>query len=596
VNITRRQTLAAAGALALRPPIQAAFGPAPSEVRNGEPLFRTTLDLGHRGTRGGPLATLKDGSMLWAVTEPEAPYLAKEMWSISRVTMRRSHDGGRSWRDPAVAVRGTTEYSVLSHALRVTSSGTLLHIYVRYSGYDYASPVALVERSLCEAFIQRSNDGGKTWREEKKLPTNERYIGDVLSMEQLRDGRLIYPFCFLTSNQAQFAVSVLYSDDDGRNWSRSSSVLEAGGSGFESGASEPTVVELADGRLWMLLRAQTGFLWQSYSTDRGQTWSKAAPSSIPSSNAPATMLRLKSGKIAVAWNNHVAGNYARQSLVLGITTDGKTFECARELDGTDFPDNDGEQPLHTTYGYLTAPDDHTITVSYNKGHWMRHNRPALALVPVSWLTAREDLVDFRDGRTGWRTVNPGSQRRAAIERYARDARDSDSDTGLSLEIEQAKGVSFSSGISRNIPQVRKGEIRATITVLRPDAYLMMSDTLLVPGDVGEGCIRIRFAAGGKVYLAAGAPTEVSRDRRTTKYSYLKHAAGTEIEYPRVMPLGARTVIATRYDAEARRAEIRIGNGPAATLETGRILGLGWLGLAVHAGGVLRILSIETKLA
>ena len=87
------------------------------------------------------------------------------------------------------------------------------------------------------------------------------------------------------------------------------STCEAGGSGFESGASEPTVVELPGGRLWMLIRAQTGFLWQSFSTDRGQTWSKAAPSSIPSSNAPATMLRLRSGKIAVA--SDVDGKIAR---------------------------------------------------------------------------------------------------------------------------------------------------------------------------------------------------------------------------------------------------------------------------------------------
>src|SRR5690349_2164770 len=55
---------------------------------------RLSLDLGHRGSRGGPIATLEDGTMLWVCTEPEAPYLAREMWQISRLTMRRSHDGG----------------------------------------------------------------------------------------------------------------------------------------------------------------------------------------------------------------------------------------------------------------------------------------------------------------------------------------------------------------------------------------------------------------------------------------------------------------------------------------------------------------------
>jgi hypothetical protein len=138
--ITRRQCLAATGALTLRP-LSAAERPQAATTP-----FRTTLDLGHRATRGGPVATLADESMLWAATEPEAPYLAREMWRISRVTIRRSRDGGHSWGDPFTPVRGTSDYSVLSHALRVTKRGTLLHVYVKYSGYDYASPIPLVEK------------------------------------------------------------------------------------------------------------------------------------------------------------------------------------------------------------------------------------------------------------------------------------------------------------------------------------------------------------------------------------------------------------------------------------------------------------------
>jgi hypothetical protein len=249
--------------------------------------------------------------------------------------------------------------------------------------------------------------------------------------------------------------------------------------------------------------------------------------------------------------------------------------------------------LHTTYGYLTEPDERTIAVSYNKGNWSRHNRPALALAPVSWLTAREDLVDFRDGRTGWRTVNPGSERRAAVERYAPAA---DSEPGLSLEIEQAKGVETPAGISRNIPQVRRGEIRATVTALKPDAYVLAGDTLLSPGDPTEGCIRLRFAADGKVYLAVGAPTEVRRDRRTTIYSYLKHAFGAETPYPKPISLGTRTVVSIRYDAESSQAQIRLGDGPIVPLKTGRVLGLSWVGIVVQSGGILRIRSIHTKLS
>src|SRR5262245_46817996 len=278
-----------------------AFLSADAAVPRYGAMERLSLDLGHRATRSGPIAVLGDGTALWITTEPEPPYLAKAMWPISRVVMRRSQDNGRTWGEPRVLLQGTRNYSLLSHALRITASGALLHIFVRYSGYDYES--ASPAKSLCEVFAHRSLDGGATWEEPRKLPTGERYNGDVLSVEQLRSGRLVYPFAFLTSTKGQFATSVLYSDDDGSTWKRSGSTLEAGGGGFESGANEPTVVELADGRLWMLIRAQTGFQWESFSTDRGVSWSKAAPSAIPSSNAPATMLRLKTGEIAIAWNN-----------------------------------------------------------------------------------------------------------------------------------------------------------------------------------------------------------------------------------------------------------------------------------------------------
>ncbi|HTM51204.1 MAG TPA: sialidase family protein [Bryobacteraceae bacterium] len=555
---------------------------------------RVSLDLGHRGSRGGPVATLPDGAMLWVCTEPEAPYLAREMWPISRLTMRRSRDGGRSWSDPQVIVRGTRDYSVLSHALRLTRRGTLVHIYVRYSGYDYetASPA----KSLCEAFCQRSSDGGRTWSAPEKLPAGERYIGDVLSIEQTRTGRLVYPFAFLTSTRGQFAVSVLYSDDDGRSWTRSKSVLEAGGSGFESGASEPTVVELADGRMLMLIRAQSGFLWRSFSTDQGKTWSAAEPSRLPASNSPATALRLRSGKIAVAWNLQVDGNYARQCLVLGITADGEEFECLRELDGTDFPDHAAEPVQHTTYAYLTERPDGWIAVSYNKGTWMRHNRPSLALAADDWLHASSETIDFSDGRTGWRSINPGPNHLAAVERYAAPGDDA---PGASLELEQQKGIQAPAGISRNIPLVRDGEVRIALTVVRPEACILLNDTLLTPGRIDEACLRIRFASEGGVFLAAGQPSRRERDRRTTKYSYLSQAIGPETKYPAGFAAGRRMLLTVRYHAASQTAQIAIGEGPALELpalelKTGRILGLSYLGLAAASGGVLRVRSIQIR--
>jgi predicted neuraminidase len=558
----------------------------PAAMREVE---RQTLDLGHRGSRGGPVATLPDGTLLWITSGPEAPWTAPVMWPITRLTIRRSADNGKSWGEAQDFAHGSKNWSVLSHGLKRSATGALVHIFSRYSGYDYKT--GLPANSKNEAFVHRSVDEGRTWTEPVRLDIGERYVGDVLSIEQLRDGRLIYPFAYLTDTKAQFACSVLYSDDDGLTWHQSRShKLEAGGGGFESGASEPTVVELPDGRLWMLLRAQTGFLWESYSTDRGETWSTAQPSPLPSSNAPATALRLRNGDIAVAWNNHVQFNYARQSLVLGLTRDGRSFRAVREIDFTDYPDNDDERVLHVTYPYLTETRDGLIAVSYNKGHWMRHNRPALALVDPAWLRARQETVDFRDGRIGWHTVNPGPKRSAAVERYV-----SDPETGsLALELEPAPQQANPAGIVRNIPLVADGEVQVTVAVVRPEAYLLFGDTLLDPRNVAEGCVRIRLA-GEQAFLAAGRPQQKTNAARATEFHYSSHAIQAETPYPAPIKPGETLVISLKYQAGQKKAMIRINGGPGVELATGEILGLSYVGLVAGKDGALRLLSIRTQL-
>ncbi|MEO7652553.1 MAG: sialidase family protein [Bryobacteraceae bacterium] len=551
-------------------------------------LERQVLDLGHRASRGGPITTLPDGSLIWATTEPEAPYLAKAMWAISRLALRRSTDGGRSWGQPHVFMQGTKEYSLLSHTLRVTAAGSLIHLFVRYSGYDYDS--GLPEKSLCEVFTHRSHDGGRTWSEPKKVPTAERYNGDVLSCEQLRDGRLIYPFCYLSNVKAQFRTSAMYSDDDGVTWKRSVTTLEAGGGGFESGASEPSAVELPDGLLWMLIRAQTGFTWESFSTDRGVTWTVAKPSHLPASNAPTVGLRLRSGDIALAWNNHVQSNYARQSLLLGITSDGKTFRGLREIDFTDFQNNPSDPLLHVTYPYLAETRDGAIAVTYNKGNWSRHNRPALAIVQPLYILARQELVDFRLGRVGWHTTNPGPSP-VAVERYV-----TTSAGDLWMELEQPANAKTPTGISRNLPLVADGTVRITMSVVRPEAFVTFGDSLIDPANTAEGVLRLRFA-GGKMMVGAGVAEEVSRNyRNKTTYAYTGRVVKTETAYPKPVPPDGQLELVVEYRASEQKATIRMNGGPAMVLATTKVFGLTSIGFANASGGAVRIGSIRTDLA
>ena len=83
---------------------------------------------------------------------------------------------------------------------------------------------------------------------------------------------------------------VLISNDGGRTWEKSAET------GPTAGWAENNLVELRDGRLVMLIRAdRTGSLKQSESTNRGRTWSAPVATDIPNPGTKFRLHRLKSG-------------------------------------------------------------------------------------------------------------------------------------------------------------------------------------------------------------------------------------------------------------------------------------------------------------
>ena len=71
-------------------------------------------------------------------------------------------------------------------------------------------------------------------------------------------------------------------------------IIDLGGHGHHDGAMEPTMVELSDGRLWMLIRTNLDRFWSAFSSDQGLSWRVIRPSDIDTSSAPAAMARLAS--------------------------------------------------------------------------------------------------------------------------------------------------------------------------------------------------------------------------------------------------------------------------------------------------------------
>jgi hypothetical protein len=140
------------------------------------------------------------------------------------------------------------------------------------------------------------------------------HIGAIRAVTQLADGRMVLAYHrrgiqgeALVETTGRSATTAVYSDNGGETWVPSQNLVTApvypDFNGNNYGACEPAILELQDGRLWLLMRSQTGYLWEAYSNDRGERWGQGRASIFRSSNSPAGFLRLPDGRIVLAWNN-----------------------------------------------------------------------------------------------------------------------------------------------------------------------------------------------------------------------------------------------------------------------------------------------------
>ena len=139
-----------------------------------------------------------------------------------------------------------------------------------------------------------------------------------------------------------------------------------------------------------------------------------------------------------------------------------------------------------------------------------------------------------------------------------------------------------------------GEIQLTVQAVKPEAYILFGNSLLAPGKVDEACLRIRFARD-KIYLAAGNAGRLQNDRKTTQYSFLSHRIKDEVPYPQTIKTDDVINISVRYQAATSKAQISLNGGPPVELQTGKILGLTFIGLTVANGGLMRLQTIKTNL-
>jgi len=105
---------------------------------------------------------------------------------------------------------------------------------------------------------------------------------------------------------------------------------------------EHMIIELRDGRLWMLARTM-GNPYETFSTDHGATWSKPQPARIQNINARFFLRRLASGRILLVKNGPTNERLRKRSHMMAFLSDddGTTWRGGLLLDerfGVSYPD------------------------------------------------------------------------------------------------------------------------------------------------------------------------------------------------------------------------------------------------------------------
>jgi BNR repeat-like domain len=364
--------------------------------------------------RDGTLVGLFDGRTV----HPDGP-------PSETVKAKYSKDNGVTWSKAAPLLPIPSDPGTWSIAEAVVDHDDELHAFFMIVGSGLQVTGGEGERPLVGELLGsridigyiRSTNLRTQWSKPRVLWIG--YTGALNSAIQMRSGRILLPFSYLTARNwgnrgeglaaftfvGQYNCTVIYSDDGGNNWHLGTDLMVPVPDIVSAyGAVEPVVVQLEDGRVWNLIRTQMGRFWESYSTD-GAKWSEPRPTSIISSDSPAGLVRLSDGRIVLLWNNCLRYPYAyggRQVLHAAISEDsGRSWRGFREV-GRDPFRNEAPPSGHdygTAYPFPTlANDDKVIFVSgQGEGRVLRK------MLDPAWLYGTKQTADFAQRAEEWST-------------------------------------------------------------------------------------------------------------------------------------------------------------------------------------------------
>lgn len=260
------------------------------------------------------------------------------------------------WSAPEIVATGivndSTRYAAWNPVLLTTHSGRVLLFY----------KVGPNPREWW-GLMQSSTDKGHTWSAAERLPDS--ILGPIKNKPvQLADGTILHPSSTESRDEKQWHIHMEISDSTGHNWKRIGIDCDT------FGVIQPSILFHAGNRLQMVCRSRQNVIVQTWSDDKGLTWSPLSRQTIKNPNSGIDAVTIRNGLQVLVYNPAIAGKdwwLGRNELRVAVSKDGEhwndVYELVKEPKGEfSYPaviqTKDGL--LHITYTYNRENIKHVV--------------------------------------------------------------------------------------------------------------------------------------------------------------------------------------------------------------------------------------------